>query len=240
MGFSSPACGSLVARAKGFGEDGGQPAQGWGLGATMPALQVGCGATGHGCKRCVGHGAGSATVILVRDVIAELQKSIATSACIVHSTDTVHLICFTHVLSATFHENSRSRARASQGKFSAENVPMSIFQNLRKAFSEFLGETDDRTLSPLYYLFLCAMFLVLTMMIVVIYVNPKESGQWGDLFGGFVTPILTFLTFMGLLITITTQKKELKETREELKRSTEALLSQHDAINRQIFESTFF
>jgi uncharacterized protein YoxC len=71
-------------------------------------------------------------------------------------------------------------------------------------------------------------------------VNPKESGQWGDLFGGFVTPILTFLTFMGLLITITTQKKELKETREELKRSTEALLSQHDAINRQIFESTFF
>jgi hypothetical protein len=34
-------------------------------------------------------------------------------------------------------------------------------------------------------------------------------GEWGDFFGGVLNPLLTFLTFMGLLITIILQQQEL-------------------------------
>ncbi|WP_417845563.1 putative phage abortive infection protein [Thalassospira povalilytica] len=65
-------------------------------------------------------------------------------------------------------------------------------------------------------------------------------GQWGDFFGGTLNPIFTFVTLLGLLLTIALQRKELTLTRKELERSANALESQSDQINAQKFENTFF
>ncbi|WAE53781.1 putative phage abortive infection protein [Stutzerimonas frequens] len=71
-------------------------------------------------------------------------------------------------------------------------------------------------------------------------IGTSNFGEWGDFFGGVLNPILTFLTFMGLLITIVIQQTELRESRSELKRSADALLEQAKNARKQNFESTFF
>lgn len=65
-------------------------------------------------------------------------------------------------------------------------------------------------------------------------------GTFGDFFGGTVNPILTFLTFIGLLITIALQRKELHLTREELRKSAEEQAKSANAANRQVAESSIF
>lgn len=72
-------------------------------------------------------------------------------------------------------------------------------------------------------------------------------GPFGDFFGGMLNPILTFCSFMALLMTIVLQQKELKLTREELEEtrkatrdSAEALQEQSHSIKLQNFENTFF
>jgi len=65
-------------------------------------------------------------------------------------------------------------------------------------------------------------------------------GEWGDFFGGVLNPLLTFLTFMGLLITIILQQSELRESRREFKRSADALIEQSSHMEKQKFENTFF
>lgn len=74
-----------------------------------------------------------------------------------------------------------------------------------------------------------------------------QRGQWGDFFGGSLNPLLTFLTFLGLLYTILLQRRELSLsreelslTREELKRSSDALESQNESLAQQRFENTLF
>lgn len=49
----------------------------------------------------------------------------------------------------------------------------------------------------------------------------NEFGTFGDFMGGFLNPILTFLTILLLVYSITFQLEELKETREEIRRSRE-------------------
>jgi hypothetical protein len=68
----------------------------------------------------------------------------------------------------------------------------------------------------------------------------KSLGTWGDFTGGLLNPLLTFLTFIGVLSTIVLQRIELSLTRDEMARSTSALKSQGKAIEKQNFESTFF
>jgi hypothetical protein len=58
-------------------------------------------------------------------------------------------------------------------------------------------------------------------------------GAWGDFFGGVLNPLLTFLTFMGLLITIMLQKKELQQSRKEFK-------GQKESLENQEFDNKFF
>lgn len=75
------------------------------------------------------------------------------------------------------------------------------------------------------------------------YKNPenfKDLGPWGDFFGGTLNPIFTFITVLGLLLTVALQRQELSLTRKELERSADALESQSDQINAQKFESTLF
>ena len=84
------------------------------------------------------------------------------------------------------------------------------------------------------------MAIFLVFLVNLLSIGKSGFGEWGDFFGGVLNPILTFLTFMGLLITIVIQQKELRESRRELKRSADALLEQVDNSRQQNFETTFF
>lgn len=76
--------------------------------------------------------------------------------------------------------------------------------------------------------------------IFLVHQKIKDFGQWGDFFGGVLNPILTFLTFVGLMITIILQQIELKESRTEFKRTADALHKQEEHMSIQGFENTFF
>jgi hypothetical protein len=112
-----------------------------------------------------------------------------------------------------------------------------------------LDTSDDNAgekLRPLFHwaLGITILFLLVDIGLVVWSLKYQKEfggfGQFGDFFGGLVNPILTFLTFMGLLITIVLQQKELKLTREELKISSQALREQAETQEMQRFENTFF
>lgn len=96
-----------------------------------------------------------------------------------------------------------------------------------KYFIKLVGNTDDDTTKNLYFLFKFASVAVLAILVlalssIVIEKNPT-FGAFGDFFGGLLNPILTFLMFMGLLITIILQQKELSLTRKEYEKSANAL-----------------
>ncbi|MCC4239759.1 putative phage abortive infection protein [Thalassospira povalilytica] len=67
-----------------------------------------------------------------------------------------------------------------------------------------------------------------------------KLGAWGDFFGGTLNPVFTFITILGLLLTIALQRQELALTRNELERSANALEQQSEHIQSQKFESTLF
>lgn len=67
-----------------------------------------------------------------------------------------------------------------------------------------------------------------------------KYGGWGDFIGGTLNPILTFLTFTGVLISIFLQRLELGLSRRELERSADALEKQISSIEKQNFEAAFF
>ena len=78
-----------------------------------------------------------------------------------------------------------------------------------------------------------AVFLSLLVFLTIILQSPENIGQAGDFFGGFVNPLLTFLTFSGVLFTVYIQRQDLNETRKETKKQAEF-------FERQNFEATFF
>lgn len=118
-----------------------------------------------------------------------------------------------------------------------------IYDRGRDFFESIIGAKSEDTTGALYRLFLAALALILAVTLINIVVGtrfPSEFGPWGDFFGGVLNPLLTFLTFTGLLITIVLQQTELRETRKEFEKSANALAIQNIATDRQIFESTFF
>ena len=68
----------------------------------------------------------------------------------------------------------------------------------------------------------------------------EGRAQIGDFVGGTTTPILTALTFIGVLIGIALQRRELIATREELERSAEALEKQVSHLEKQQLSQSFF
>jgi hypothetical protein len=85
--------------------------------------------------------------------------------------------------------------------------------------------------------------LIVGITAYVGYNNVKtytDLGPWGDFFGGTLNPILTFFSFVGVLLTIALQKIEMNLTREELGRSANALELQIATTRQQTFDSTFF
>lgn len=113
---------------------------------------------------------------------------------------------------------------------------------VRSNFERLLNpDRSRRETDGLYALFVGASWLLGATFVATVVVGQRgQPGQWGDFFGGFLNPILTFITFMGVLITIVLQQRELKESREELRRSAEALVLQNEVSSKQLFENTFF
>ncbi len=104
-------------------------------------------------------------------------------------------------------------------------------------------------------LLLFAVFAILVAMGMYIYsfgtltiqTDPEKWGPFGDYLGGVLNPILAFLAFLILMMSFRLQSKELRETRDELRKSSDAQLEQVDFAKQQLkllgsqnFESLFF
>ncbi|ENY82804.1 putative phage abortive infection protein [Sphingopyxis sp. MC1] len=110
---------------------------------------------------------------------------------------------------------------------------------LHRQFLKLIDGEEPR--EALYVLFRVAAGLTAIVLVAdFVMIMRMTPGEFGDFFGGVLNPLLTFLTFMGLLITIILQHTELRESREEFARSADALEFQNKAIERQNFEATFF
>jgi len=119
----------------------------------------------------------------------------------------------------------------------------SINQQLYRFFSKIIPVfKKDKTTRSLYNLLKYSLFLILVVISIEISFfyflgfeikNIGDIGALGDFFGGLLNPIFMLVTFMGLIITIIIQKKELSETREEFKLQTET-------FQLQQFDSNFF
>lgn len=116
-----------------------------------------------------------------------------------------------------------------------------------RAFINLVGKTKDKTTKHLFYIFRFALFssifvLLLNLLLRLNFLGLSEwkLGEFGDFFGGVLNPILTFLMFLGLLITIVMQKTELALARREFSRTADALAEQSESGKQQILENTFF
>lgn len=87
-------------------------------------------------------------------------------------------------------------------------------------------------------LFVIAGFIINFLSLAI--ASDATMGTFGDFLGGVLNPILTFLSFVGILWTILIQKKEISLSREEIKENREILKEQSENIRLQRFENTFF
>jgi hypothetical protein len=106
-----------------------------------------------------------------------------------------------------------------------------------EVLSESNNEKENNVLSKaLFNLMFYALCVVLFLFVVDVWlVNNHEgvAGIFGDFFGGVLNPILTFLTFLGLIVTIVVQRHDLRLSRVEYEKTAEALTTQS-------VENTFF
>lgn len=70
--------------------------------------------------------------------------------------------------------------------------------------------------------------------------EENKLGSLGDFFGGVLNPILTFLTFVGLLITIVLQQREIHNGKEAAKDLAIERKDERKLAESQRFETTFF
>jgi hypothetical protein len=68
----------------------------------------------------------------------------------------------------------------------------------------------------------------------------EEWGVLGDLFGGVLNPVFSFLGLLMLLVTLFQNQRELSLSRREFENSSKALKSQAATLENQRFEGTFF
>jgi uncharacterized membrane protein len=70
--------------------------------------------------------------------------------------------------------------------------------------------------------------------------KTAEWGQFGDYIGGLLNPTFSFLALIALITTLRVQITELKNSAQELKISSQALVGQNETMRKQAFEATFF
>jgi hypothetical protein len=130
-------------------------------------------------------------------------------------------------------------------------VPILIYykfagrKKFKDKFNSIFSDNNEhlQITTNLFILIEIAIWVVIVLAfwdIFLVHQKVKDFGQWGDFFGGILNPILTFLTFVGLMITIILQQIELKESRVEFGRTADALNKQEQHMQIQGFENTFF
>jgi hypothetical protein len=83
---------------------------------------------------------------------------------------------------------------------------------------------------------LCFIFILATLFINYLLLGNKchtDRGTFGDMFGG-VNALFSGLAFLGIIISIRLQSKELKATKEELARSASAQEKSEKALAQQV------
>ena len=110
---------------------------------------------------------------------------------------------------------------------------------------ENIPDNDEEREARPWWIIIVSFILLLCVgsFIAYGYVHPqtfKDNGTWGDFVGGLLNPLLTFLTVIGLLFTIHLQQHELRLTRKELAKSSNALEAQNLTTKQQRFENTLF
>jgi len=73
----------------------------------------------------------------------------------------------------------------------------------------------------------------------LLYVPSEQRGTFGDMFGA-VNALFSGFAFLGVVVAILLQRKELELQRQELKDTRGVLSDQSDTIKKQRFEDTFF
>ncbi|HHF2921133.1 hypothetical protein D8S93_24550 [Vibrio sp. VGrn 2] len=114
---------------------------------------------------------------------------------------------------------------------------------LFKSFESVVGKTEDHTSKNLYVIFFFGLVVSVSLFLLNIVLRvftDWKLGEFGDFFGGVLNPILTFLMFIGLIITIIVQKTELALARNEFNRTANALVEQSESSKTQSIETTFF
>ena len=117
----------------------------------------------------------------------------------------------------------------------------SLYQNLYSRFAGVLtdnsatveSDTLTKMLFKLIFVAVAAAVLLFVVDVILVNSNSTISGVFGDFFGGVLNPIFTFLTFLGLIVTIVIQRQDLKLSRVEYEKTAEALATQS-------VENTFF
>lgn len=113
--------------------------------------------------------------------------------------------------------------------------------NLYFSFVEVLSEENNKSennllSTALFNLIFGAVCVVVLLFVIDVWMvrnHDSVAGIFGDFFGGVLNPILTFLTFLGLIVTIVVQRHDLRLSRVEYERTAEALTIQS-------VENTFF
>jgi hypothetical protein len=107
-------------------------------------------------------------------------------------------------------------------------VIAAVYHLLPKVKRAVLHPKDD-DYRPVLFWFLIGSFVFVVAVFAwaaLHYDDITKLGTFGDFFGGMSNPVLSFLTFLGLLITIVMQQNATREARRD--------------TYRQMFDSTFF
>lgn len=125
-----------------------------------------------------------------------------------------------------------------------ERIRYLINQFLITTYRQFIrvvGFSGKNSSRGLFRLIQTAAYAILFVLIVdVLSLANINLGEFGDFFGGVLNPILTFLMLIGLIITIVIQRVELRLSRNEFRRTADALQEQTQTSKKQSFENTFF
>jgi hypothetical protein len=115
----------------------------------------------------------------------------------------------------------------------------------RRWFDRVVAPRNDDPNEGLYRLFVwasVALSTVLGLFVVVraAGVGADTLGQTGDFIGGMLNPLLSFVAFLGVLYSISLQRRDFRIQREDLAATQAEARLQKDALARQGFEATFF
>ncbi len=110
----------------------------------------------------------------------------------------------------------------------------------RRIFDSMMEPQDGDSRDALFIFVLVAIALMAAMFVMAVVAQwyGGALGVFGDFFGGVLNPIFSFLTFVGLLITIVMQQKEIREAKATVeKQGFETLFFQMITIHNSIVQS---